>query len=74
MFYLRCQMEIIERHEVPLEQSREEAEINSVSKLTVQIIHFQVDLENEELFTISPIKEIPDLSPSLPLCDTGFIP
>ena len=46
MVYLRSQMEIIERHEVPLQQAREEAEINSVSKLTVQIIHFQVDLEH----------------------------
>ena len=43
--YLRSQMEVVERDEVSLEESREKAEVNPVSKLTVQIIHLQVDLE-----------------------------
>ena len=43
--YLGCQVEIIERHKVALQQAREEAEIDSVRKLTIQVIHFQVDLE-----------------------------
>ena len=43
--YLRSQMEVVERDKVSLEESREEAEVNPVSKLTVQIIHLQVDLE-----------------------------
>ena len=38
-------MEIVQRDEVSLEESREKAEINPVSKLTVQIIDFQVDLQ-----------------------------
>ena len=38
-------MEVVERDKVSLEESREEAEVNPVSKLTVQIIHLQVDLE-----------------------------
>ena len=44
-------MEVVERDEVSLEESREKAEVNPVSKLTVQIIHLQVDLESFVLFS-----------------------
>ena len=37
-------MEVIERDKVSLQQSGEQAEIDAVRKLTVQVIHFQVDL------------------------------
>ena len=37
-------MEIVQRHEISFQQPREEAQIHAVSKLTVQVIHFQVDL------------------------------
>ena len=37
-------MEVEERDEIPLEQPGEEAQVNSVGELSVQIVHLEVDL------------------------------
>ena len=42
--YLRCQMEVKEGHKVALKQPSEQTEEDSVSKLGLQIMRFQIDL------------------------------
>ena len=42
--YLRCEVEVEERDEVPLEQPGEEAQVYAVGELRVQIVYLEVDL------------------------------
>ena len=64
--YLGSQVEIVKRDEVSLEESREKAEVNPVSELTVQIIHFQVDLQEFRLIlNISTLFPVLSWSPVL---------